>query len=171
MRGVARLGSPDLAPIDRVVSVLDLRMLGAVEAVDSAGHGVKLGGTRQRGLLALLALSAPNMVATDTIVEALWGEADVARPDAALHMAINRLRASIGDDLVVTESGGYRLEIPSPNSDVSRFRALVQRGVQLHTLGHPTKACESFRHALAIDERRRMFRVDCWVEPQVFVPS
>ena len=71
MRGVARLGSPDLAPIDRVVSVLDLRMLGAVEAVDSAGHGVKLGGTRQRGLLALLALSAPNMVATDTIVEAL----------------------------------------------------------------------------------------------------
>ena len=125
MRGVARLGSPDLAPIDRVVSVLDLRMLGAVEAVDSAGHGVKLGGTRQRGLLALLALSAPNMVATDTIVEALWGEAGVARPDAALHMAINRLRAAIGDDLVVTESGGYRLEIPSPNSDVSCFRARI----------------------------------------------
>ena len=73
MGGITRLGSPDLAPIDRVVSVVDLRMLGAVEAVDSAGHGVKLGGARQRGLLALLALSAPNMVATDTIVEAIWG--------------------------------------------------------------------------------------------------
>ena len=125
MVSTARLGNPDLTVIDRVVSAVDLRMLGAVEAVDSAGHSLKLGGARQRGLLALLALSAPNMVATDTIVEALWGEAGVARPDAARHIATNRLRAAIGDDLVVTESGGYRLEIPSPNSDVSCFRARI----------------------------------------------
>ncbi|NNC40579.1 MAG: hypothetical protein HKN95_07790, partial [Acidimicrobiia bacterium] len=137
MGGTARFGTINLDSLDRVVSVVDLRMLGAVEAVDSAGHSLKLGGARQRGLLALLALSAPNLVATDTIVEALWGEAGVARPDAALHMAINRLRAAIGEDLVVTEPGGYRLELPSSNTDVSRFRALVQRGMQLQTLGHP----------------------------------
>jgi len=149
MGGTPRFGRINLDSLDRVVSVVDLRMLGAVEAVDSAGHSLKLGGARQRGLLALLSLSAPNLVTTDTIVEALWGEAGVARPDAALHMAINRLRAAIGEDLVVTEPGGYRLELPSSNTDVSRFRALVQRGIQLQTLGHPTKACESFRHALA----------------------
>ena len=149
MGGTPQFGTVNLDSLDRVVSVVDLRMLGAVEAVDSAGHSLKLGGARQRGLLALLALSAPNLVATDTIVEALWGEAGAARPDAALHMAVNRLRAAIGEDLVVTEPGGYRLELPSSNTDVSRFRALVQRGIQLQTLGHPTKACETFRHALA----------------------
>ena len=135
--------------MDRVLSVVDLRMLGAVEAVDSAGQAVKLGGVRQRGLLALLALHAPNTVATDEIVEAMWGEAGVARPEAALHMAMNRLRSAIGEELIVTEPGGYRLEVPTSNSDLARFRALLQRGIQLQTLGHPTKACESFRHALA----------------------
>ncbi len=138
-----------LDPISRVVWVVDLHMLGSVEVVDSAGQVLKLGGARQRGLLALLALRAPRMVAADVIVEALWGEGGAARPEAALHMAVNRLRAAIGEDLIVTEPGGYRLNSPTSNSDVSRFRALTQRGIQLQTLGHPTKACESFRHALA----------------------
>ena len=35
------------------------------------------------------------------------------------------------------------------NSDVSRFRALVRRGRQLTTLGHPLEASEAFRQALA----------------------
>ncbi len=124
-------------------------MLGPLEVVDGAGQAVKLPGARPRGLLALLAIRAPDMVSTDTIVEALWGRAGVAKPEAALHMTVNRLRGAVGEDLIVTEPGGYRLDIPAPNSDVSRFRALVQRGRQLMTLGHPRMACETFRHGLA----------------------
>ncbi|MDH3308854.1 MAG: cyclic nucleotide-binding domain-containing protein, partial [Acidimicrobiia bacterium] len=86
---------------------------------------------------------------TDTLLDALWSEGEVARPESALYMAVNRLRAAIGEEHILTEPGGYRLNIPISNSDVSRFRALVQRGSQLLTLGHPTKACEHLRHGLA----------------------
>lgn len=48
MGGTLRFGRISLDSLDRVVSVVDLRMLGAVEAVDSAGHSLKLGGARQR---------------------------------------------------------------------------------------------------------------------------
>ena len=140
---------PRWGPINRVVSVVDLRLLGPVEAVDEAGEGLELPGVRQRGLLALLALRTPNLVATDVIVEALWGDSDVKKPEAALHMAVSRLRTAIGEAHVTTQPGGYRLDVPVSNSDVNRFRTLVQRGRQLLTLGHPQRANESFRHALA----------------------
>lgn len=134
---------------DRVVSVVDIRMLGQLEVIDGAGGTVKLPGARPRGLLALLALRAPALVPTDTIIEALWGDSAVAKPEAALHMTVNRLRGAVGDDTVVTEPGGYRLDIPAHNSDVSRFHSLMQRGRQLMTLGHPRMACETLRHGLA----------------------
>ncbi|MDH3247445.1 MAG: cyclic nucleotide-binding domain-containing protein [Acidimicrobiia bacterium] len=127
---------------------MDLRMLGPVEVVDSAGKAVKLPGARPRALLALLAVRAPQVVPADVIIEAVWGS-EVAKPEASLHMAVNRLRSAVGDEVIVTEPGGYRLELPASNTDVARFRALVQRSKQLHTLGHPSRACETYRHALS----------------------
>jgi DNA-binding SARP family transcriptional activator len=124
-------------------------MLGPLQVVDDAGQSLNLPGARPRGLLALLALRAPEVVSTDTILDALWGDEDVARPDAALHTTVNRLRNALGDERIATEPGGYRLEIPVSHSDVSRFRALVRRGRQLMTLGQPLRACEALRHALA----------------------
>jgi DNA-binding SARP family transcriptional activator len=119
-----------------------------LEVVDEAGEPIKLSGARQRGLLALLALHSPSMVTTDLIIDSLWGDA-VARPEAALHMTVSRLRAALGDESVVTEPGGYRLDLPLTKSDINRFRSLVTRGRQLVTLGHPEKGCEGFRQALS----------------------
>lgn len=133
----------------RVVSIVDLRLLGPIEVIDATGEALKLPGARPRGLLALLALQSPALVATDSILDSLWREEEVAKPEGALHMAVNRLRGAIGEDLVVTEPGGYRLEIPSTNSDLNRFRTHVRRGKQLQTLGHPGQACESYRQGLA----------------------
>lgn len=124
-------------------------MLGPIEVIDGAGQVLKLPGARPRGLLALLALRAPNVVAVDTIVDLLWADGEVAKPEAALHTAVNRLRAAVGEELIGTEPGGYRLVIPAGNSDLSRFRTYVRRGRQLQTLGHPAQACESFRQSLA----------------------
>ncbi|MGI9648398.1 MAG: TRAFs-binding domain-containing protein, partial [Acidimicrobiia bacterium] len=135
--------------LDKVVSIVDLHMLGPIEVLDVAGEALKLPGVRPRGLLALLALRAPAVVSTDEIVDALWGDEDVSGPEAALHMAVNRLRKALGEEVVATEPGGYRLDIPSANSDLTRFRTHVRRGKQLQTLGHPAQACESYRQGLA----------------------
>ena len=128
--------------------VADLRMLGPLALIDDAGNSIELPGARPRALLALLALDAPGIVSSDLIIESLWGEDSLAKPEAALHTTVNRLRKSLGDVQIVTEPGGYRLDIPTANSDVSRFRAWVRRGKQMATLGRPIRACESFRHAL-----------------------
>lgn len=136
--------------ISRVTSVIDVRMLGPVQVVDAAGSSIDLSGRQQRGLLALLALRTPEMVASGVIIESLWDSASLAGPDAALHMAVSRLRADIGRDRILTEPGGYSLDLPLANTDVHRFRALERRGRQLQALGHPLKACESFRHALSL---------------------
>ncbi len=124
-------------------------MLGSLELVDTSGEVLALPGAKPRGLLALLAIRAPNMVPIDAIVDALWGDQELTRPEAALHTAVNRLRDAVGEDLIVTESGGYRLEIPAANTDLNRFRVQSRRARQLHTLGHASQACESYRQALA----------------------
>lgn len=90
----------------RVAAVADLRLLGPLEVVDDSGEPIKLSGARQRGLLALLGLSSPAMVSTDVIIEALWGADGIARPDAALHTTVNRLRKELGEAQVATEPAG-----------------------------------------------------------------
>ena len=52
---------------------MDFRILGPLEVLDE-GRGVTLGGTKQRALLALMALERGRTVTTDALVEALWAE-------------------------------------------------------------------------------------------------
>ena len=49
-----------------------LRLLGPVEVVGPDG-AVRLGGPKERCLLAMLALHAGRVVAEDLLVDALWG--------------------------------------------------------------------------------------------------
>ena len=50
---------------------MEIRILGPLEVSDD-GRVVELGAGRQRALLALLALHAPEIVATDRLIEELW---------------------------------------------------------------------------------------------------
>jgi DNA-binding SARP family transcriptional activator/tetratricopeptide (TPR) repeat protein len=135
--------------VGRVATSVDLRLLGPFAVVDGAGNEVDLSGARPTALLALLALHTPEVVSSDRILEYLWGDQNVKNPEAALHVAVSRLRSVLGEDTIVTVPGGYRLDIPAANSDAARFRRHTQRGRQFATLGHPGKAAESFRQALA----------------------
>ena len=51
---------------------LEFRILGPLEVSDETGH-VALGGPKQRGLLAILVLEAGRVVATDRLIDLLWG--------------------------------------------------------------------------------------------------
>jgi DNA-binding SARP family transcriptional activator/tetratricopeptide (TPR) repeat protein len=148
-RGTGRPPGAQRGLLGRVANSVDLRLLGSFQVVDGAGTVLEIPGARPRALLALLSLHSPDVVSTDRILEELWGREDVKNPEAALHVAVSRLRGVLGEGVVETVPGGYRLDIPATNSDAARFRRHTQRGRQFYTLGHPGKAAESFRQALA----------------------
>src|ERR1044071_8546989 len=86
---------------------VEIRILGPVEV-----EGAALGGSRPRGVLAVLALHANEVVSAERLVAALWGEEAPPSALKALQVTISRLRRALGDAAVIETTGaGYRLEI------------------------------------------------------------
>ncbi|MDT0187804.1 AAA family ATPase [Microbacterium sp. ARD31] len=80
-----------------------------VDAGDGARSGRELGSRKARTLLALLASGRGRPVATDRIVEALWGAAPPADPAANVATLVSRVRRTLGTDLVAGRPGAYAL--------------------------------------------------------------
>ena len=135
--------------LGRIPHIVDIRLLGSVEAVDEQGVGIDLGGPQPRALVALLARHMPDVVTNETIAETFWPDREDSGIDSAIHVVVNRVRRALSKEIIETAGGGYRLNIPPTNLDVTRFRLHAKRGRQLFTLGHPRKATESLRQALA----------------------
>ncbi|HSM01174.1 MAG TPA: BTAD domain-containing putative transcriptional regulator [Acidimicrobiia bacterium] len=127
---------------------MDVRLLGPLRVLDTDGGTIDIPGSRPKALIALLALESPRVVSTDRLFDALW-DGDEPPSRSALHVTVSRLRKSVGESIVETHPGGYRLGVPVANIDVERFRRHAQRARQLLTLGHPGPAAEGFRQALA----------------------
>ena len=104
---------------------LDIRILGPLEVSDEAGP-IALGGQRQRALLAMLALEPSRVVATDRLVDLLWGEDAPKTALASLQNGVAQLRKVLGADVVETRAPGYVLRIEPEQVDACRFeRALA----------------------------------------------
>ena len=71
---------------------MEFAILGPVEARRD-GRTLRLGGHKQRALLAILLLNANNAVSRDRLIEALWDEQRPAKADHALDTYVSRLRA------------------------------------------------------------------------------
>lgn len=94
----------------------ELRVDGALVSVSSA---------RRRALLAALALRAGQMVPAESLAEFVWGERPPTSVAASLYTLVNRTRQTVGADLIVTESPGYRLAVPADAVDALRMQRLV----------------------------------------------
>ncbi len=105
---------------------MQIRLLGLVEA-SLDGRPVALGGSKQRALLALLALNVNAPVATDQLIEGLWGE--FAPPSAAkmVQLYVSQLRRLLdgGDGVIITRGRGYELRLSADAVDAVRFERLV----------------------------------------------
>ena len=99
---------------------LEFRILGPLEVSDETGH-IALGGPKQRGLLAILVLEAGRVVATDRLIDLLWGEEPPKSATASLQNAVGRLRRAIGPDVLETRSPGYLLRVARDQIDAGRF--------------------------------------------------
>ena len=89
---------------------LEIAILGPVEPrMDGGAVGVPAG--KQRALLTLLALRAPQPVSAETAADALWPRAAPAEALRNLQVTVSRLRRSLGaaGSAVETTASGYRL--------------------------------------------------------------
>ncbi len=134
---------------------MEFRLLGPVEvAVDD--QAVPLGPPRQRAVLAMLALAAPDVVSTDRFVDGLWGEDPPANPVAALQVFVHglrkALRAASDADLISRESPGYRLAIDPSATDIGRAMALQEQARVARQVGDLAAARD------ALVQARRLWR-------------
>src|SRR5262249_58052923 len=106
---------------------MEFAVLGRLE-VRTAGEGTPLGGPKQRALLALLLLSANDVVSRDHLVDALWGERAPATAQRSLDSYVSRLRALLGPDRIERRPPGYLLRVAPGELDLERFERLLAQG-------------------------------------------
>jgi DNA-binding SARP family transcriptional activator len=79
-------------------------------------------------LLALLALHAREIVATDRLIEELWGSSPPPTAAKALQNLVSQLRRSLGADSIATRPPGYSLRLDADDLDARRFERLAAEG-------------------------------------------
>lgn len=134
---------------------MEFRLLGPVE-VAVENRIIPLGSPRQRAVLAMLALAAPEVVSVDRFVDGLWGESPPDNPVAALQVFVHGLRKALRDaspdDLVSRVAPGYRLLIDPLQTDIGRLGALQQESRTAREAGDLAGA------ARALAEARELWR-------------
>ena len=105
---------------------MDLQLLGPVEATVD-GRPVPLGATKQRAVLAMLALRANRTVSIDSLIEGLWGEEPPASAPKMVQLYVSQLRRLLDGDgaEIVTRGRGYELRARRRRVDAARFERLV----------------------------------------------
>jgi DNA-binding SARP family transcriptional activator len=104
--------------------VQQFRILGPLEVAGEDGP-LNLGGAKQRALLALLTLNAGRVVATDTLVDQLWGERPPRTAVTSLQNFVSQLRKLLGPETVLTRPPGYLLQIERDQVDAFRFERVL----------------------------------------------
>jgi serine/threonine protein kinase/ABC-type glycerol-3-phosphate transport system substrate-binding protein len=114
---------------------MEFEVLGRL-AARRGGVDVALGSFKQRSLLALLLIHANEVVATDRIIDELWGDHRIGDRQNALWVHMSNLRSALEParpkrsegTLLLTRSPGYLLRVDPDELDAWRFERSVQEG-------------------------------------------
>jgi DNA-binding SARP family transcriptional activator len=135
---------------------MDFHILGPLEARDQ-GRVVKLGGAKQRALLAVLLLHQGETLSADRLIDELWGERPPATAAKTVQVYVSRLRKALagreGDGssgLIVTHEHGYELELDPEHLDAHRFERLLAEGRRELAAGRPERAASALQGALSL---------------------
>src|SRR5215218_4084113 len=124
---------------------VEFLILGPLEVV-AGGELVALERRKARALLALLLLRVNEVVATDRLLDDVWGERPPPTATASLHNVVARLRKTLGPELIVSRPHGYVLQLAPDHLDLSRFERLVEEARGANRQGR----AERLREALAL---------------------
>ena len=111
----------------------EVRLLGSVEALVD-GHSLALGGSKQRSVVALLALKANTTLSADELIDALWGDDPPATAAKNIQQYVWRLRKAFGEGRaeaeILTRGRGYELRLAGDAVDALRFEQLVEEAAR-----------------------------------------
>ena len=134
---------------------MEFRILGPLE-VEDGGLLLPLRGRKQRALLALLLLSANEVVPDDRLLEDLWSEKPPKSGRAALRVRVSQLRKTLdserpegGGSLLLARSPGYVLHAEPGSIDARRFERLFSEGSKV-LQDDPDAAAATLREALVL---------------------
>ena len=119
------------------------------------GTVVPLGTPKQRAVLASLVMNRNRPVASDSLINAVWGEDPPAEARASLHAYVSNLRRLLGTvgidgrGMLEKVSPGYRLNIEESDVDLGIFIRERNEGVRSATAGRFSEASRHYAAALA----------------------
>ncbi len=105
-------------------------------------------GSRQRSLLARLALGGPGGVRREVLIADLWGEAPPRSAANAVQVVVSALRGIAGADLITTVGVGYALAA-DVETDAIEFERELTRAEGLTPHGDPAEAFSLLSRALS----------------------
>ena len=130
----------------------DFRILGPIEVATEDGP-IRLGGRRQRGVLAILLLHANQVVPVEELVDELYAGEAPATAVAQVRDHVSQLRKHFGggvEGVLETRSPGYVLRVDPESLDAIRFERLAEQAWSELDEGRPEPAARRFRDALAL---------------------
>jgi DNA-binding SARP family transcriptional activator len=142
---------------------MEIKVLGALKASISDVPCIP-SATKPRQIFALLAVNAGRVVTVSEIADELWGDDPPRSQTTTLHTYIRHLRKKldsvIGDDVtsgasssknvLVTEHGGYCLDIEPDQIDAGRYNQLANAGRRAAANGDHVFAAEKLAAALKL---------------------
>jgi DNA-binding SARP family transcriptional activator len=135
---------------------LRFRILGPLE-VSENGQVLPLGAPKERTLLATLLLRANRVVATDRLIEMLWGAAPPNTARATVQTYVLRLRRTLqpvqgspSEPVIATRAPGYFLQVRPDRVDLHQFERLVGEARAAMANGDAGQAAERLRQALEL---------------------
>jgi DNA-binding SARP family transcriptional activator/DNA-binding beta-propeller fold protein YncE len=135
--------------------VVEFGILGSLQVVRE-GSPVPLGGHKQRILLALLVTNANRVVATDRLIDTLWGERLPVSAANMLQGHVSHLRRSLGDNGTTAPSSleyappGYVLRLSPEQLDAQRFELLLTAAKDHRAAGDAREAVRLLEAGLAL---------------------
>jgi DNA-binding SARP family transcriptional activator len=136
---------------------VQFRVLGPLEVVDG-DRRLRLGGPRQRSVLALLLLASNRVVAIGQISQQMWGDRPPARSAGTLQAYVWHLRRALEPDrpagaapqYLRTRPPGYQLTVSTDELDLLQFDRLVREARAERASGNRALAVQRYAEALAL---------------------
>jgi DNA-binding SARP family transcriptional activator/class 3 adenylate cyclase len=138
----------------RAAVTIEVQVLGPVRIATAGGPPLELRATRERQLLALLAIHHDSVVTVERLVDEIWDGAPTDTAVAALRVHVSRLRKTLAtaglDHLLETQPTGYRLRLRDQGGlDAERFEAAAHLG-RSQLADDPAAAATTLEAALAL---------------------